>query len=163
MPRSKVQRSGVVAFRCCFVVSVCRGVEGDFLILQEALSPAHTRLLVEGNQETVAGYVVGAGEVVRLSVAQLFEAHGLGSQGRRLIPRRSSLMPAVRGSFAGVCDDAGHDGLQSGQCIDCAPDSGAVSTCSLEPALGWPGSVLLALVSLVALGYCINRVIRTSG
>lgn len=53
-------------------------------------------------------------------------------------------------------------GLQSGQCIDYAPESGAVSYCSSEPALGWPGTVLLAIVSLVALGYCISRVRRPS-
>lgn len=52
--------------------------------------------------------------------------------------------------------------LQAGQCIDYLPESGAKSTCSLEPALGWPGSVLLAIVSLVVLGYCINRLLRMS-
>lgn len=48
-------------------------------------------------------------------------------------------------------------GLQSGQCIDYSPESVAVSYCSSEPAFGWSGSVLLAIVSLVALGYCISR------
>ena len=52
--------------------------------------------------------------------------------------------------------------FQSGQCIDYVPDSGAVSNCSSEPALGWPGTVLLAIVSLVALGYCISRMRQTS-
>jgi hypothetical protein len=51
-------------------------------------------------------------------------------------------------------------GLQSGQCVDYAPGSVAVSYCSSEPALGWPGTVLLAIVSLVALGYCISRMRR---
>lgn len=53
-------------------------------------------------------------------------------------------------------------GLQSGQCTDYVPESGAVSYCSSEPALGWPGTVLLAIASLVALGYCINRMRRPS-
>lgn len=51
-------------------------------------------------------------------------------------------------------------GLQSGQCVDYLPKSGAVSTCSMEPAMGWPGSVLLAIVSLFALAYCITRILR---
>ena len=53
-------------------------------------------------------------------------------------------------------------GLQSGQCIDYTVESGAVSTCSLEPAIGWPGSALLAIVSFFTLGYCINRLLRAS-
>lgn len=53
-------------------------------------------------------------------------------------------------------------GLQSGQCIDYIPESGAISTCSMEPALGLPGTVLLAIVSLVALGYFISRMRRPS-
>lgn len=53
-------------------------------------------------------------------------------------------------------------GFQSGQCNDYAPVSGAVSTCSMEPALGWPGTVLLVIVSLIAIGYCINRIRRAS-
>ncbi|PPB49527.1 hypothetical protein C4K88_07540 [Arthrobacter pityocampae] len=56
------------------------------MIFQKALSPAHTRFLVEGNQDTVAGYVVGAGEVAKLSAAQLFEAHGLGFPGSPFDP-----------------------------------------------------------------------------
>lgn len=53
-------------------------------------------------------------------------------------------------------------GLQSGQCIDYVLESGAVSTCSSEPALGWPGTVLLAMASLIALGYCISRMRQPS-
>lgn len=53
-------------------------------------------------------------------------------------------------------------GLQYGQCTGYIPESGAISYCSLEPALGWPGTVLLAIVSLIALGYCINRMRRPS-
>jgi hypothetical protein len=53
-------------------------------------------------------------------------------------------------------------GLQSGLCVDYVPESGAVSSCVSGPALGWPGSFFLALISLVALGYCINRLHRAS-
>lgn len=52
--------------------------------------------------------------------------------------------------------------LQSGQCTDYLPESRAMSTCSLEPALGWPGSVLLAIVSLAVIGYSINRLLQSS-
>ena len=51
-------------------------------------------------------------------------------------------------------------GLQSGLCVDYIPESGAGSTCTSGPALGWPGSFSLALVSVIALGYCIIRLIR---
>ncbi|WP_155849397.1 hypothetical protein [Arthrobacter sp. H20] len=75
--------------------------------------------------------------------------------------------PGSRVPWALLCGliimlNASNYALQSGQCTDYITGSGATSTCSLEPALGWPGSVLLAMVSLVVLGYCINRLLRLS-
>ena len=75
--------------------------------------------------------------------------------------------PRARVSWALLCGliimlNALNYALQSGRCTDYIPESEATSTCSMEPALGWPGSVLLAIVSIVVIGYCINRMLRPS-
>ncbi len=52
------------------------------MIFQKALSPAHVALLVEGNYDTVSGYVLNAADVAGVqNPTELFQAHGLGFPG----------------------------------------------------------------------------------
>lgn len=57
------------------------------MILQKALSPAHVKMLVEKNGDTIAGFVVPAGAVLDAKTPQaLYQAHGLGFPGTPFAP-----------------------------------------------------------------------------
>lgn len=51
------------------------------MIFQKALSPAHVAQLVEGNKDTVSGFVLNAADAVGLPLGRLFQAHGVGFAG----------------------------------------------------------------------------------
>lgn len=52
------------------------------MIFQKALSPAQVSMLVEGNRDTVSGFVLNASDVRgAMTPAALFQAHGLGFPG----------------------------------------------------------------------------------
>lgn len=53
--------------------------------------------------------------------------------------------------------DLGVLGSQVGRCVDAASGSSAVSTCTVEPAIGWPGAWLVVVLSLITAGVAIVR------
>lgn len=59
------------------------------MIFQKALSPAHVAQLVEGNRDTVSGFVLNAADVAGLSKERLFQAHGVGFAGSPWDPNAS--------------------------------------------------------------------------
>lgn len=62
------------------------------MILQKALSPAHVKLLVESNGDTISGFVVPAGAVLEARTPDaLYQAHGLGFPGTPFDPKAEFL------------------------------------------------------------------------
>ncbi|MCQ1951518.1 MULTISPECIES: hypothetical protein [Arthrobacter] len=52
------------------------------MIFEKPLSPAHVGTMVEGNRDTIAGFVLNAADVAQMkSPRELYEAHGLGFPG----------------------------------------------------------------------------------
>jgi hypothetical protein len=49
-----------------------------------------------------------------------------------------------------------------GQCTDYSVESGMESTCTSRPALGIPGTWVIAVLSLLAIGYFTYRMLRRS-
>lgn len=61
-----------------------------------------------------------------------------------------------------VAVDALLIGFRTGECIDYAPESGAVSACSTGPLLGLEGTWLLAAVSVLLIAYLARRLWRAA-
>ncbi|MGG7466083.1 MULTISPECIES: hypothetical protein [unclassified Plantibacter] len=51
-------------------------------------------------------------------------------------------------------------GTSTGECLDAAPGSGAISACSSEPMMGYAGSWVLGLVAAVVVVYAVIRTFR---
>ena len=48
----------------------------------------------------------------------------------------------------------------TGVCIDYAPSVPAESTCTMEPSLGWPGAIAVAVVCLAVVVLAAARIVR---
>jgi hypothetical protein len=50
--------------------------------------------------------------------------------------------------------------MWTGVCIDYVAESAAASTCTVEPAIGWPAAIVVAGISLAVAVFSIVRLVR---